>query len=201
MTRRTTRRGAGRRSAGAGRRAQVSGARLLKDIGPDVTAGRLRYEPVDVSMAPQRPVLGHVVSYDDTTKGLATIKFEGAVANIEVQCHVMDLVTVRNGDPVVVVFYSEQPTSGVVIGTLERGPSRLALLQPNVGLRRLYSIDAIITDGVAISRDGVAQLTIDGPTGKVDIISGKLNLSGIPTSSAGLVAGDVWKNGTVLNIV
>ena len=32
-------------------------------------------------------------------------------------------------------------------------------------------------------------------------IAGKLNLAAIPTTTAGLAAGDVWRNGTVLNIV
>ena len=39
---------------------------------------------------------------------------------------------------------------------------------------------------------------VDG-TGRVSAT--RLNLSGLPTSATGLVAGDVWRNGTVLNIV
>jgi hypothetical protein len=42
-------------------------------------------------------------------------------------------------------------------------------------------------------------LKIDRATAKVTLA--RLNLSGLPTSATGLVAGDVWRNGNVLNIV
>jgi hypothetical protein len=47
--------------------------------------------------------------------------------------------------------------------------------------------------------DSPVILTLSG-TGALQIVS-KLNLSGLPTSAAGLTAGDIWRNGTVLNIV
>jgi hypothetical protein len=49
--------------------------------------------------------------------------------------------------------------------------------------------------------DANVNLTLSGQgTGAVKVAS-KLNLSSIPTSATGLVAGDVWRNGTTLNIV
>lgn len=44
------------------------------------------------------------------------------------------------------------------------------------------------------------RLLID-ESGKMSVGSGKLNLAGIPTSSAGLVTGDVWSNLGILTIV
>jgi hypothetical protein len=50
--------------------------------------------------------------------------------------------------------------------------------------------------------DSSGNLKIDTGTafGKL-LLTGKANMSGLPTSSAGLVSGDVWINGSVLNIV
>jgi hypothetical protein len=49
------------------------------------------------------------------------------------------------------------------------------------------------------SLNATAVLRINRASGKMTLA--KLNLSGLPTSSAGLVVGDVWRNGTVLNIL
>lgn len=51
---------------------------------------------------------------------------------------------------------------------------------------------AAATDAVTMAPAG---------SGGIQITAGRLNLSAIPTSAAGLVAGDVWRNGTVLTIV
>jgi len=50
--------------------------------------------------------------------------------------------------------------------------------------------------------DSSGNLKIDTGTafGKL-LLTGKANMSGLPTSSAGLVSGDIWINGSVLNIV
>jgi hypothetical protein len=45
----------------------------------------------------------------------------------------------------------------------------------------------------------VNALSISRASGKTTLVT--LNVSGLPTSATGLVAGDVWRNGTVLNIV
>jgi len=44
-------------------------------------------------------------------------------------------------------------------------------------------------------------LALGTGTVKVNIASGKLNISSIPTSASGLTAGDVWSNAGVLTIV
>ncbi len=44
-------------------------------------------------------------------------------------------------------------------------------------------------------------MTLDVTTGVLKIISGKINLAGIPTSASGLVSGDVWSNLGILTIV
>lgn len=62
-----------------------------------------------------------------------------------------------------------------------------------------YNDDAIrfVThDGGAASQDALTLSKSGDAT-----FSGNVNLSGIPTSSAGLSSGDVWSNGGVLTIV
>ena len=51
-----------------------------------------------------------------------------------------------------------------------------------------FSGNALATPGFAVSGAGRVTAT-------------RLNLSGLPTSAAGLVAGDVWRNGSVLNVI
>jgi hypothetical protein len=55
-------------------------------------------------------------------------------------------------------------------------------------------------DDFAIFSGGNLRLVID-ESGKLIVETGKLNLAGIPTSSSGLVTGDVWSNLGILTIV
>lgn len=165
-----------------------------------IRAGRVNYQYEDFKggLLPVHPVLGRVVSTDDLTKGLATIEFEGNVANVEIQCHVLGNLVIRNNDPVLVVFYTDQPNSGVVLGTLERGPGQMTLTTTGIGTRHSWTIDAR-SDQLIIERNGTDLFTINN-AGK-HFLAGALRITGLPTSSAGLSSGDVWRNGNVLNIV
>jgi hypothetical protein len=46
---------------------------------------------------------------------------------------------------------------------------------------------------------GKHVFVVNGAT--VATIGARINLAGLPTSATGLAAGDVWRNGTALNIV
>jgi hypothetical protein len=62
------------------------------------------------------------------------------------------------------------------------------------------------TLAVPSSPDGTIKLARGNANATTqDVISvdasGNVNLSNLPTSSAGLVSGDLWRNGTVVNII
>jgi hypothetical protein len=52
---------------------------------------------------------------------------------------------------------------------------------------------------ITTSNNLLINKTTDG--GQKLQVSGKVNFASLPTSSAGLSAGDIWNNGGVLNIV
>lgn len=54
---------------------------------------------------------------------------------------------------------------------------------------------------VKFSTAGVTAVTIDAAAQRLIVESGKLRIASIPTSAAGLSAGDVWSNAGVLTIV
>jgi len=56
-------------------------------------------------------------------------------------------------------------------------------------------------DGTARDQGGVAISYIGTSTYTLYVGKNGIQMFGLPTSSAGLVSGTVWRNGTVLNIV
>jgi len=65
--------------------------------------------------------------------------------------------------------------------------------------------DSVI-ERMAVMPDGKIGIGTSAPTALLDVAgdvvtSGNVNFSGLPTSSAGLVSGDLWNNAGVLNII
>ena len=58
-----------------------------------------------------------------------------------------------------------------------------------------------IADNVSEIKSSGFKSTIQSGTKKIEVTPNKINISGLPTSSSGLVSGDLWRNGNVINIV
>jgi len=74
----------------------------------------------------------------------------------------------------------------------------------NIGYNCLASGSTVfneITIGASTTGSGSNSVTLGNNSITKTILRGTINMAALPTSSAGLSSGDLWKNGTVVNIV
>lgn len=119
-----------------------------------------------------------------------------------------DGATLTLGGGNVTSIVAAQPISNLScpsITVATNGTTYIILKDTNLGSNRQWNID-MQDDGALRFEYFNGSIYITTPmlisnTGKTSLGGGKLNLAGIPTSSSGLVSGDVYSNAGILSIV
>lgn len=135
------------------------------------------------------------------TAGFATFLKSGAGGSVGVNAtaDTTNRLSVRSS---AVLFDTETGDSRVKVNKSSTAATASHLFQDNYSARAEFGLIGNDNVSLKVSPNGstwTVSLTVNATTGKTTLT--KLNLSSLPTSATGLSAGDVWKNGNVLNIV
>jgi hypothetical protein len=156
----------------------------------------------------QVSVVGSGYAIGDTitlTGGTFTTACSGTVSQVDGAGGVLGVTITEEGNYTVPpVGASDTSTSGAGTGcTLVPFLKILTVTVTNPGTLYDEFLPPTITSAGAVStpRRALFEVTMTATQTQLQLNNGKINVTGIPTSAAGLSAGDVWSNAGVLTVV
>jgi hypothetical protein len=141
------------------------------------------------------------------TVGDSQIFDNGANVGIGTTSPSRKLEVSQTGDAFINIRGSYFNNSGLIFSDIDLSFDSCAIRNDRQNNALWFSTDGINTERMRITSGGNLLINTDTDAGfKLDVngslrANTRVNFASLPTSSSGLVSGDLWRNGTVINII